>query len=84
MLTEPQKVDKKIPRRYLNITNAALYTSLSRRKLDTDKDDGLLPYSRVGGRVVFDIQDLDAYIRAGRVDILADVRDDLNSKTKRF
>ena len=55
---------------YLTKADAANYSSISKRKLDTAKAAGELPFFRVGSRkVLFARRDLDRWLASMRVQV---------------
>ena len=54
-------------KRYVRTTAAAEYTGVSESKFNKMRCSGDgPPYSKIGGAVVYDIQDLDAWVEANR------------------
>jgi excisionase family DNA binding protein len=59
-ITDAQK-SKKI-KSQMNIKEAAEYLSISVPTLNRKKDDGIIPFVKVGGRIIFIRKDLDEYL----------------------
>ena len=55
-------------RRYFDMNGAAAYLQVSRRSVAGWKARGLLPFAQLGRRILFDIRDLDAFVRERRID----------------
>ena len=46
----------------MNIKEAATYINISVCSLNRKKDEGVIPFSKLGGRIVFSKDDLDEYV----------------------
>ena len=46
----------------MNLKEAAEYISISTCSLNRKKDEGVIPFSKLGGRIVFSKDDLDEYV----------------------
>lgn len=57
-----------VPRRPLTEAEAADYLRKSQRWVRRAKDAGVLPFTRSGRTVLYFVDDLDAYLRANRVE----------------
>ena len=56
-----------LPRRYLRTSEAARHVTLSPRTLEKHRIYGTGPeYSKIGGRVVYREEDLDAWVKLGK------------------
>lgn len=53
--------NKKIKNK-MNLKEAAEYISISTCSLNRKKDEGVIPFSKLGGRIVFSKDDLDEYV----------------------
>ena len=58
---EEQK-NKKVKEK-MNIKEAAKYLGISEPTINRKKDQGIIPFSKLGGRVVFSKKDLDEYFK---------------------
>ena len=64
-----------LPPRYLRTKEAAQFLSLSARTLEKHRTYGTGPaYHKLGGRVVYSIEDLEAWVRRGSVTSTSDPR----------
>jgi excisionase family DNA binding protein len=59
-LVEVEK-SKKV-KNQMNIKEAAAYINISVCSLNRKKDEGIIPFSKLGGRVIFSKYDLDEYV----------------------
>lgn len=57
--------------KYLSYEDAAEHLGVSRRFLEKLVAERRIPYLRLGGKVRFLVEDLDAYALAGRVEAVA-------------
>lgn len=53
---------------YLSYDEAAAYLHVSRRFLERLVSERRVAYLRLGGKVLFQVADLDAYAQAGRIE----------------
>ncbi|MXQ08917.1 helix-turn-helix domain-containing protein [Alphaproteobacteria bacterium GH1-50] len=64
-----------LPPRYLRTKEAAQFLSLSARTLEKHRTYGTGPaYHKLGGRVVYSIEDLEAWVQRGAVTSTSDPR----------
>ena len=64
-----------LPPRYLRTKEAAQFLSLSARTLEKHRTYGTGPaYHKLGGRVVYSIEDLEAWVKLGSVTSTTDPR----------
>ena len=54
--------EKKIKEK-MNIKEASKYLGISEPTINRKKDQGIIPFSKLGGRVVFSKKDLDEYFK---------------------
>lgn len=59
-LCEVEK-SKKI-KNQMDIKEAAQYVALSISSVNRKKDEGIIPFSKLGGRIIFSKDDLDEYV----------------------
>jgi predicted DNA-binding transcriptional regulator AlpA len=66
-------IQQKLPQRYLRTKEAAHFLSLSARTLEKHRTYGTGPaYRKLGGRVVYAIADLEAWVARGAVTSTSD------------
>lgn len=79
MNTPPQ-----LPTRYLRTPEAARFLGLSGRTLEKHRTYGTGPrYSKIGGRVVYRLEDLQAWVKRGEKSSTSDATGDVVLPAKR-
>jgi len=60
------KIDElKQPRSWLNVAQTASYLNISESKIRKLISNGKIPFNRVGGKIIFHIRKLDAWVLSG-------------------
>ena len=74
----PSPAEAGLPPRYLRTPEAARFLGLSGRTLEKHRTYGTGPrYSKIGGRVVYGVEDLQAWVDRGAKSSTSDDTDDI-------
>ncbi len=51
------------PKQWLTVEETCNYLNVSKRTLQSYRDNGILPFSQIGGKIYFEVSDLKTYLQ---------------------